>query len=65
MHLLQNNTTYISRSSTLILYGSVFLWQDYVMKNFDKIIDILDKANLPHSEFVDLMENFKNPYLDR
>ena len=36
-------------------YSSKFTGQE--------IDDILDKANLPHSEFVDLMETFKNPYL--
>ena len=33
------------------------------MKKADIIIDKLNRANLPHSEFVDLMEGFKNPYL--
>ena len=33
------------------------------MNNVDKIIEKLNNANLPHSDFVDLMENFKNPYL--
>ena len=32
-------------------------------KNIDKIISILNQSNLPHTEFVDLMETFKNPYL--
>lgn len=29
----------------------------------DKIVENLQKANLPKSEFVNLMERFKNPYL--
>ena len=33
------------------------------MKNIDAIINKLNDANLPHSDFVDLMEGFKNPYL--
>lgn len=33
------------------------------MKNIDEIIKLLNQANLPHTEFVDLMEEFKNPYL--
>lgn len=33
------------------------------MKNIDKIVSALKNANQPRSEFVQLMENFKNPYL--
>ena len=33
------------------------------MKNIDAIINKLNNANLPRSDFVDLMEEFKNPYL--
>lgn len=33
------------------------------MKNIDKIVKILNDANQPRSEFVQLMETFKNPYL--
>lgn len=32
-------------------------------KNIDKIISILNQTDMPHTEFVDLMETFKNPYL--
>ena len=33
------------------------------MINIDKIIEILQSANQPRSEFVNLMETFHNPYL--
>lgn len=33
------------------------------MKNIDIIIEKLKNANLPHSEFVEVMENFKDPYI--
>ena len=33
------------------------------MKNVDIIIKKLNDVNLPHSNFVELMEGFKNPYL--
>ena len=33
------------------------------MKNIGKIVKILNDANQPRSEFVQLMETFKNPYL--
>lgn len=33
------------------------------MKNIDTIIDKLKQAKLPHSDFVEIMENFKNPYI--
>ena len=32
-------------------------------KDIEKVIQSLEKANLPRSEFVNLMETFKNPYL--
>ena len=33
------------------------------MINIDKIVENLQKANQPRSEFVNLMEEFRNPYL--
>ncbi len=33
------------------------------MRNIDTIIEKLKNANLPHSDFVEIMENFKNPYI--
>lgn len=33
------------------------------MKNIDKIVEGLNKAEQPRSEFVQLMEDFKDPYL--
>lgn len=33
------------------------------MNNIDKIVELLKNSNQPQSEFVKLMENFKNPYL--
>ena len=33
------------------------------MINIDKIVEILQSANQPRSEFVNLMETFHNPYL--
>ena len=33
------------------------------MINIDKVVSILSKANQPRSDFVNLMENFKDPYL--
>lgn len=33
------------------------------MNNIDKIVEILNKAEQPRSEFVQLMEEFKDPYL--
>lgn len=33
------------------------------MINIDKVVSILSKADQPRSDFVNLMENFKDPYL--
>ena len=33
------------------------------MSNIDKIINIIKNSNQPRSEFVNLMEEFKDPYL--